>query len=481
MPMSNLNEPNINQSVSRKVITINNNELEITLGADTSIKIPNVNSETFFIAWILSAAKELQLPIFEALTDLLTTHSESYAITVSRAAMMALKNCTLFASCPVSLKDISNFLDSDVPKSYQPFIRPLLGRLLKSNPELLDDQATSFIRGDIKWEEKKNTYFSLMTNCPESGALTDQELHNLHSELNRCYSDNKISQYDFTLLWMFIGTGLRPIQVARMLRSDVVIHAGPEGREVILQVPLAKGEGLNEDKWLRRAPTVLSEALIGYLEATQGHSDNTLFSETTSLITSRFRTATQKLNTWSERLGTKIPMSPYRLRYTLATRALAQGASDWEVARLLTHRSTSCIQFYRASMPELLNPIAKAIGKEMAYFARAFQGRLISSLSEATRKDEGEAEIIDFIHLTRGATIGACGTTAKCYMNAPIACLSCARFEPYKDAPWEELLEKLRADAEKELEERIKLINFNAMSAIVEIMALRDLGTPSNG
>lgn len=479
--MNNLSDLTIDKSASRKVVTINNNELKVTLGSDVFVKIPNVGSETFFLAWISSAAKELQSPIFEALTDLLTTHSERYAMTVSRAAMMALTNCNLFVSWPVSLRHISDFLDSEVPKSYQPFIRPLLGRLLDSNPELLNDEATSFIRGDIKWEEKRNTYFSLMTNCPESGALTDQELHNLHSELTRCYSDNKISQYDFTLLWMFIGTGLRPIQVARMLRSDVVIHAGPEGREVMLQVPLAKGEGLNEDKWLRRAPTVLAEALILYLEASDGRSDDPLFSGTSSLIYSRFRTAIKKLNTWSERLGTKIPMSPYRLRYTLATRALALGASDWEVARLLTHRSTSCIQFYRASMPELLNPIAKAIGKEMAYFAHAFQGRLISNLSEATRKDEGEAEIMDFIHLTRGAVIGVCGTTAKCYMNAPIACLSCARFEPYKDAPWEELLETLKIDANRELEDRIRLINFNAMSAIVEIIALRDLGASSIG
>lgn len=473
--MNNISELNLEQSLPRKVVTINNNEIEIFWGHDAFINIPNVHSETLFIAWISFAAKELQLPLFDALTSLLTTHSERYAITVSRAAMVAFSKCALFASSPVSLKNISVFLDSEVPKSYQPFIRPLLARLLDSNPELLDQEATSFIRGDTVWEERNDSYFRLMTNCPESGALTDQELHNLHSEINRCYSEGIISQYDFTLLWMFIGTGLRPIQVARMCRSDVVVHTGPEGREVMLQVPLAKGEGLNDEMWLRRAPTVLAEAIINYLNNIEGHSNDPLFSETTSLITSRFRTACKKLNTWSDRLGTKIPMSPYRLRYTLATRALAQGASDWEVARLLTHRSISCIQFYRASMPELLIPIAKAIGKELAYFARAFQGRLINNLSEATRKDEGEAEIIDFIHLTRGEAIGACGTTAKCYLNAPIACLSCARFEPYTDAPWEELLEKLKADADKELEERIKLINFNAMSAIVEIIAIRDL------
>lgn len=110
----------------------------------------------------------------------------------------------------------------------------------------------------------------------------------------------------------------------------------------------------------------------------------------------------------------------------------------------------------------------------MAYFARAFQGKMINNLSEATRKDDGGAEILDFIHLTKGEALGACGTYAACYLNAPVACLSCSRFEPYRDAPWEELLERLIQDFEKENEERIRLINFNAMSAIKNIMAERD-------
>ncbi len=462
------------QPLSRHVVTINRNEIEITLGSDQPINIPNIGKLKFLTSWILSSAKDLQEPLFTVITDLLTTHSEMYTLTTARSASMATNKSNLFKLMPISLKCISDFLNSKTPLSYQSFIRPLLKRLLDFNPNLFDAEAASFIQGENKWEEKSERYFRLMTNCPEGGALTDQELHNLHSALNHSYSNNLISQIDFTLMWMFIGTGLRPIQIARMCRSDVVLHNGPEGQEVMLQVPLAKGIGLNTDKWLRRAPSVLAEALINYLKATDAPPDKPLFFNTTSKLGNQFVSLSEKLNTWSERLGTKTPLNPYRLRYTLATRALAQGATDWEVARLLTHRSTSCIQFYRASMPELLNPIENAIGKELSYFARAFQGRLISNLSEATRKDDGEAEIMDFIHLTKGESLGACSTTANCYMNAPIACLSCAQFEPYKDAPWEDLLDSLKADAKKEDEERIKLINFNAMSAIKGIISQRD-------
>ena len=215
-------------------------------------------------------------------------------------------------------------------------------------------------------------------------------------------------------------------------------------------------------------------------ETSKQNDDESLFELNSPELSRRAKSIAEKLNTWSDRLGSNIPLTPYRLRYTLATRALAQGASDHEVARLLTHRSTSCISYYRSSMPELLDPIESALGKEMAYFARAFQGRLISDLSEATRKDDGEAEIMDFVHLTHPDSLGACGTHALCYQNAPIACLSCPRFEPYKDAPWEDLLGSLKDDAARESDNRIKLINLNAMSAINEIILERDRGS-SNG
>ncbi len=465
-----------NEGVSRKILTLSGKEYIAILGEDLPLDIPNVRVEKIRLQWLSTVLPPLKYALFEVLTDLLCTHSEQYAILCATAARAAHTHSTLLSNVPVQLTSIADFIESGVPKSYQGFIRPVLQRLRDIEPDLFDENMVSFLSSGRRWEEKdQGCYFGLMTNCPESGALTDQELHNLHGALNLSYANGEISMQDFTLVWMCIGTGLRPIQIARMLRSDVSIHDGPEGKEVMLRVPLAKGEGGNKGEfWLRRAPSVLAEALITYLESSTESPQNPLFFETSPAIAQRVKAVGERLDSWSDRLGTKIPISTYRFRYTLATRALAHGASDWEVARLLTHRSTSCIQFYRASMPELLNPIESALGKEMGYFARAFQGRLINDLSEATRKDEGEAEIMDFLHLTKGETIGACGTRARCYLNAPVACLSCSRFEPYREAPWEELLASLTEDANHEVEERIKLINLNAMSAIKGIIDERD-------
>ncbi|WP_286414629.1 hypothetical protein [Acinetobacter indicus] len=147
---------------------------------------------------------------------------------------------------------------------------------------------------------------------------------------------------------------------------------------------------------------------------------------------------------------------------------MANGASDHEVARLLTHRSLSCIRYYRASLPELQKPIQDALAEEMSFFAHAFRGKIITSLNDATFKNSA---IADFFRLA-GKNIGSCGTQAKCYQNAPISCLTCPYFEPLIDAPWGSLLDHLLDDQAKEQEERIKEISTQAIEAVKEIMSL---------
>ena len=357
---------------------------------------------------------------------------------------------------------------------------PLLRRISDLSLPGLSDHVLDFLKHPYKWEEKSTgAYFGLITNDPERGALTEQEIHNIHHELNRAYSKRTISQADYTICWFFIGTGVRPSQAHRMDKKDVIIHS-KTGMEVTLKVPLVKGEmTASQEYWVRRAPTVLAECLISYLDkhppAKVSGIPDPLFDELSSqALGYRVSSIIRRLDTYSERLGTKIAITPYRFRYTLATRALAQGASDYEVARLLTHRSTSCIQYYRASMPELQKPIREALGKEMGYFARAFQGKPISGLHEATRAGDPDAVITDFMRLM-GMPVGACGTRAECHQNAPVACLAgCAHFEPLLSAPWETLMAFLVADQEIETELRIRQINHSAMSAIQQIITIRD-------
>ena len=458
--------------LSREIVALDGRRYHLAVGRDEQLHC-DTRDARLYLEWLEALPDATRVAAFNVLTDLLGTHSPSYASLCSYALSRSFDAGAL-ANPKLSISDIDAI--EAVPKGYLAFIRPTLLRLAEHSPALFDDNALSLLSNGWRWEESGNGfYFALVTNCAERGALTEQELTNLHAALNRAFTAGNITLHQFAVAWMFIGTGLRPVQIARMTRSDVQVLDGPNGKEVNLNVPLAKGEKTSRrEYWLRRAPTVLADILIRYLSEADGTPGDPLFAPTSMDLRRALAHATDDLDTYSSRLGTRIPITPYRFRYTLGTRALAQGASDWEVARLLTHRTTTSIVHYRASMPMLQRPIRDALEKEMGYFARAFQGRLIRSLDEATRKDEGEAEILDFIHLTSPASLGACGTRAACYQHAPISCLTCHHFEPLRNAPWGELRARLIADAEKESDPRIQGINFNALSAVDEIMALSD-------
>lgn len=463
---------------TKKVVLLDGRTISATIGVRIDINDRDGKSCPIHLDQ-LNATTPLHISIFNCITIMLSTHSLSYNNTITRAlkswlSLAGMKHCTI-----VDLKALGLILE--IQPSYRAFLIPLLRRIKQHSLPGLSEDCADFLENDHKWEQKGGgAYYTLITNDPEKGALTNQELHNIHLALNHGYASKHVSLFAFTLCWFFIGTGVRPVQVRRMTRNDVIIH-DKVGMEVTLRIPLAKGQGvITSEYWIRKAPTVLAECLITYLDMyahTKNAEDEPLFRGTSTELGHLVTETLATLPTYSERLEGPIHITPYRFRYTMATRALAQGASDAEVARLLTHRSTSCIKFYRASMPQLQKPIRQALGKEMDYLASAFQGRLIDHLDEASRAGDDECVIADYLRLT-GEALGACGTRAECHQHAPIACLSCPYFEPLINAPWETLMVTLIEDQKIETEPRIQQINHNAMAAIQQIMTVRDSRMP---
>ena len=462
---------------SRKITTLSGFHASLTMWSDVYLEDKD-NFKRRFNFDVLAPFPNLHAPLFNIVCDLISTHSLSYA-----SQVFASWKGTLQAIGPnsedLSLEILSVFKrEIDPPPiTYRPFIQASLHRWIDLKYPGLDDSLVDFLNGPERWEESGDgAYFALIANDPCRGALTQQELDDLADAANAALVAGRLSKDDHTLVWMFIALGIRPIQLHRMTPDHVIATTGPEGTEITLLIPLAKGEGQSDQgHWRRRAPSLLADCLVPYMQRTNfsGHPDGRLFRFSTSnQITNHFcRLFQEEILTWSDRLEAPIPMFPYRLRYTMGTRAIAQGASDHEVARLLTHRKITSIRFYRASMPLLQRPIKEAIGKEMSYIARAFKGRLISDLDEATRRGDSDAVIRDFLRLS-GAKLGACGTMEKCYLNAPIACLSCPFFEPLRGAPWTALKEKILADRMQELEPKIREINDKALSALEIIMQL---------
>ena len=419
------------------------------------------------------------MSLFYILRGMLATHSLSYASKCVYFVGRFAGDCAGRGNSKAQLTlDMFEEWSRRYPASAWSFVQAVLGHWKASGyPGLAQDVVTFLERPDEFEEQGNGWYFALVANDPERGAFTEQELHSIRDGVNRAFEEDRITLADWTLVWFLIATGVRPVQIARMRISDMIATPGPEGTEITLAIPLAKGDNqIVRDRWKRKAPSVLAEALLRYMSLPdiRGRaSDAPLFLYQSAKVSARIEAVFRAVDTYSERLRGPIPVFPYRFRYTLGTRAIALGASDHEAARLLTHRTTHCIQYYRAAMPMLQRPIREAIGGEMTFLAQAFQGRLIGSLEEATRKGEPGALIRDFAHLV-GQSLGACGTRAECHQNAPRACLSCRKFEPLVDAPWERFLAVLLDDIAEETEDRIKLITQEQVDAVRGIIAERD-------
>lgn len=460
---------------SARILLHDGNQIDLVHGTITRITDNDGQKRT-----IDTRLWDLDNPLQNSLHSILLLHLRSLSLANCEQLCTAINSFLkqFSANLPCQLEEHHLNLLMKMPATYMAVFIGALRKIKENGFPGLSKLVMQFLNEGHKFEEKGNgLYYALVTNDPERGALNEQELHSIHSTLNKAYTDHHITLHTYTLSWFFIATGLRPIQVVRMTKKDVQIDLGPEGREVTLRVPLAKGKAKSKSEyWFRRAPSVLAEVLIEYLESPlykDKGPDSALFegnsSDLTSVVIYNFR----HLKTWSTRLQSKIPVTPYRFRYTLATRAILHGASDIEVARLLTHRSTTCIRFYRASLPDLQLPIKSALGYELGLLAGTFMGRVITNLSEATRANDGKALIQDFARMA-GENLGACGTKADCYQEAPIACLTCFLFEPFIDAPWEKLYNKIKSDQDRESELRIKQITDKALASITEIIQIRD-------
>lgn len=175
---------------------------------------------------IFNESRTFHQALFKVICGTLSTHSLKYNVTITVALatlVCCVENCK--QEDIIQIEHVG--LIAKIPPHYIPFIIPALRRIKDQRLDGMSVEVIDFLSDNYKWEERGNgAYYTLITNDPISGALTDQELSSIHSELNYAYSNGSISQEAFTLAWFFIGTGVRPVQAARMLNSDVQITNG---------------------------------------------------------------------------------------------------------------------------------------------------------------------------------------------------------------------------------------------------------------
>lgn len=339
---------------------------------------------------------------------------------------------------------------------------------------------------------------AVATLDPKKGPLTDLEFEAIQIALNDAYSKNKITLEQLLLCYLFMGLGARPVQLASLKCSDLIIPKSSDG-DYALKVPCAKQKDtlIRGDFKLRKLSQQLGEPLACHMRKIQsefaGHLKNVndlpLFPQrikgdyadspgfqyhtTSYAISSRVIHIFTKLRVPSERLAEPIPMCAIRFRRTFATRAAEEGWPLLVLAEMMDHVNTKNVMIYAGLTSRVRANFSRKIAMDMAPLAKAFSGKIIRNEGEASRPIPA-SRIVDLRVDSSGAPMGSCGSYAHCNFARPTACYSgCMDFEPWLDGPHEATLDYLLARREALLtttDPRIATINDRAILGCAQII-----------
>ena len=140
-----------------------------------------------------------------------------------------------------------------------------------------------------------------------------------------------------------------------------------------------------------------------------------------------------------------MSVSARRLRYTLATGLAAEGISKAALARILDHTDTQHVHVYFELAGKIVIQLDKAIAKGFSQYLSYFSGHVIDSSEEAINSDNSEKYLMfkDDEFDSEIEDIGVCGESSICHLDPPFSCYLCPKFQPYRYADHEYVLESL--------------------------------------
>ncbi len=340
---------------------------------------------------------------------------------------------------------------------------------------------------------------AVLTHDPVNGPFTDIELESLQCALNHAYEGGEVDREGYLLAYLFMLLGQRPIQYAALKVRDVSVARAKDGTPVYtLRVPRAKQrDRLSRGEFKDRVliPQI-GELLVQHAEVVQTDfkerlpdpADAPLFPArrrrskepegfeyhtTAQAIVELLPNTLKRLSVKSERTGKPLHITATRFRRTLLTRAAMEGHGELVLAELADHSDTQNIGVYIEARPEIVERIDRAIAMHLAPLAQAFAGVLIRDESEATRAGDASSRICDPRFDPSMKPLANCGKHGFCGFVAPIACYTCAQFEPWLDGPHEAVLEHLIGERDRLAargDMRIAAINDRTILAVAEVV-----------
>lgn len=335
---------------------------------------------------------------------------------------------------------------------------------------------------------------AVTTRNPVAGPFTELEYKSLYSAINAAYGRGDFPIWALVLFRLLMACGGRISQYASLKVSDF------NSITRVLKLPQAKTrEDHSRRQFLEFAISPQTSRLIeDYILdlKSMGHgADSPLFPErlatdsqseqsrivgdiffghcTPSQLSRRFQNEVAPIAPPAPRLDfAPMPITPKRFRYTFGTRMAEEGASKVVIANRLGHADLQNVEVYFSASPKIVENIDAAMAPLLAPLARAFQGNLVENEASSTQKGAPGSRIIDF--RVSVDPVGGCVSCARgCAFNKPVSCYTCFRFEPFLDAPHEEVLQRLLKEREKRAgDDRMAAINDESIRAVEEVIAL---------
>lgn len=169
------------------------------------------------------------------------------------------------------------------------------------------------------------------------------------------------------------------------------------------------------------------------------------FNMTSEAISNMLRQFVRRHEIISPLTGETLKISTRRLRYTLGTALAAEGISKKELARILDHTDTQHVLVYFELAGSIVEHLDKAAAKGFAKYLSLFRGRIVNSDSQAINgdRDDKHLSFIYELNPTEQTDIGVCGTKNICHLDPPYSCYLCEKFQPYRHADHDHVLECL--------------------------------------
>lgn len=178
------------------------------------------------------------------------------------------------------------------------------------------------------------------------------------------------------------------------------------------------------------------------------------YNMTSSNITGLLKGFVTRHNIISPITENLLNITTRRLRYTLATTLAAEGVSKQELARILDHTDTQHVLVYFEMAGKIIEHLDKATAKGFSRYLNFFNGKVIENDETAINGDREDKHLsfIDEEKPLDQQEIGVCGESSICHLDPPFSCYLCPKFQPYRHADHEYVLDCLLRSREIRLE-----------------------------